>query len=214
MNRKRTLGENHRTSSGAARRNLGQQDSRHARAGSCPESRPWIVDRDGDAGHKPSRDHPAPDCSGPGQPFRVLIAIHRPRYRTRAERAASLVGWRVQTLLNKQDPVGQCAIPPRPPDILVMSEDFGRQRDSAIFRAVQQWRSRGMQVICLLDADDDATEADAGTPADLCDIMLTPPYTCAALRTVLMGVYERLRGQPAPPPIKLGAPAAVADDTD
>src|SRR5690349_7604802 len=40
-------------------------------------------------------------------PFRILIAVHRPRFRGRAVRAAALVGWEVTTLLNKQDVVGQ-----------------------------------------------------------------------------------------------------------
>ena len=49
------------------------------------------------------------------QPFRVLIAIHRPRYRGRAVRASALVGWEVTALLNKQDVVGQVAkLPGRP----------------------------------------------------------------------------------------------------
>ena len=83
--------------------------------------------------------------------FRVLIAVHRPRYRGRTERAAALVGWEITALLNKQDPVGLCAKPPRPPDVLILSGDFGRQKDLAIFRAVQPYRRKGMRLVGLID---------------------------------------------------------------
>ena len=58
-------------------------------------------------------------------PFRVLIAVHRPRYRGRAGRAAQITSWDVISLLNKQDPVGICSKAPSPPDILILSGDFG-----------------------------------------------------------------------------------------
>jgi hypothetical protein len=171
------------------------------------------VDRTDTGGHRPSAGQLAAGNSAPGQPFSVLVAVHRPRYRGRAERAASLIGWRVQSLMNKEDPVGQIAKSPRPPDILIMSEDFGRQKEGGIFRAVQQWRAQGMQIVCMLD--EEAHADAAGVPEELCDLVLGPPYTCATLRAALMGVYERLRGQPAPPPVRLAAQAAVSlDDSD
>lgn len=135
------------------------------------------------------------------RPFRVLIAIHRPRYRGRAERAARLPGWEVVSLLNKQDPVGQVARPPHPPDLLVLSGDFGRQRSYAIFRAVQPWRERGMKLIGLVE---DCTTAPEGhpdsVPEKLCDLCLTPPYVAAELRRHLLDFYVALRGEAPPLP--------------
>jgi hypothetical protein len=138
---------------------------------------------------------PARHVSDPG-PFRVLIAVHRPRFRGRAERAAALVGWDVTALLNKQDPVGQCARAPRPPDLLVLSGDFGRQKDYAIFRAVQEWRKEGMRLIGLVD--------DCAAPQKLCDVCLEPPYTTAALRALFARLYTEIRHKPAPPPRSAG----------
>ncbi len=145
--------------------------------------------------------------------FRVLIAVHRPRYRGRTERAAALVGWEVSSLLNKQDPVGQVSKAPGPPDILVLSGDFGRQKDLAIFRAVQPWRSKGLKIIGLVD---DCHSAPVGypesIPSKLCDICIPPPYTAANLRELLTRVYQEKTKQPAPPPIK--PPAGYVYDGD
>lgn len=140
-----------------------------------------------------------PGFSGP---FRVLIAVHRPRFRGRAERAAALEGWEVITLLNKQDPVGYCQKPPRPPDVLLLSGDFGRQKDYAIFRAVQRFRAQGMQLVGLVEDCQVPPEGfPDSVPDRLCDVCLTPPYRTADLRAVLVQIYERMRGEPAPPPI-------------
>ena len=98
--------------------------------------------------------------------FRVLIAVHRPRFRGRAERAANLEGWEVMALLNKQDPVGMAQKPPRPPDILMLSHDFGRQKDLAIFRAVQRFRAQGMKIVGLVD---DCETAPEGFPDSVPD---------------------------------------------
>lgn len=109
-------------------------------------------------------------------PFRVLIAVHRPRFRGRSERAAALQGWQVTALLNKQDPVGQCAKAPRPPDLLVLSGDFGRQKDYAIFRAVQPYRAKGMKLIGLVEDCEAAPEGHPDSvPEKLCDICIPPP---------------------------------------
>ena len=144
---------------------------------------------------------PEPEPASVDRTFRVLIAVHRPRYRGRVERAAALTGWGVTALLNKQDPVGICQKPPRPPDLLILSEDFGRQRDLAIFRAVQKWRSQGMRIIGLVE--DCATPPEGfpdSVPSRLCDVCLTPPYKASDLRALLVRLYEEMRGEPAPPP--------------
>lgn len=135
-------------------------------------------------------------------PFRVLIAVHRPRFRGRSQRAAALVGWETTALLNKQDPVGQCAKSPRPPDLLVLSGDFGRQKDLAIFRAVQQYRKQGMRLIGLVDDCATAPEGFPDSiPSRLCDVCLEPPYKAADLRALFVRLYTEMRGEPAPPPL-------------
>lgn len=145
--------------------------------------------------------------------FRVLIAVHRPRFRGRSQRAAALEGWEVTALLNKQDPVGMCAKPPRPPDLLILSEDFGRQKDLAIFRAVQKYREQGMVIVGLVEDCQTAPEGfPDSVPADLCDVCLEPPYKTADLRALFTEVYEELRGVPAPPPLAKGAIEADEDE--
>jgi len=137
--------------------------------------------------------------------FRILIAVHRPRFRGRSERAAALEGWEVTALLNKQDPVGMVQKPPRPPDILVLSHDFGRQKDMAIFRAVQQYRAKGMKIVGFFEDCETAPESfPDSVPNALCDVCLTPPITAAQLRGLFMELYTQTTRKPAPPPRKSG----------
>jgi len=141
--------------------------------------------------------------------------VHRPRFRGRTERAAALEGWEVTALLNKQDPVGLVAKPPRPPDLLILSGDFGRQRDYAIFRAVQPWRARGMKLIGLVDDCETAPEGFPDSiPEQLCDVCLVPPYKTAELRAVLTRLYEQLRGKPAPTPLQSSVKDEEAEEAD
>ena len=109
--------------------------------------------------------------------FRVLIAVHRPRYRSRSERAAAVPGWNMRSLLNKEDPVG--LINRKPPQLLIVSDDFGRQKDLGIVRAVQKYRGRGMKIIGLFE-DQEAAEA-AG---ELFDATLSPPWKAVDLRRI------------------------------
>ena len=149
--------------------------------------------------------------NAPKAPFRILIAVHRPRFRGRAVRASALVGWEITTLLNKQDVVGQVARLPGPPDLVLLSGDFGRQRDYAIFRAIQQWRAKGMQLIGMVEDCQTAPEGyPDSAPDKLCDVCISPPYTAAGLRSLFARLYEEKRGEPAPPPRN----AAVVDEDD
>jgi len=50
-------------------------------------------------------------------------------------------------------------------------------------------------------------------PSRLCDVCISPPYTAAGLRTLLMGLYEAQRGEPAPPP-RTAAADPEGDDDD
>lgn len=147
--------------------------------------------------------------------FRIVIAIHRPRYRSRVERAVALQGWDITSLLNKQDAVGQVAKPPRPPDLLILSGDFGRQKNYAIFRAVQAWRSQGMKLIGIMDDCETAPEGFPDSiPSKMCDLCLTPPYTAADFREIFSRLYEEMRGKPAPPPIKTPVGGESTADKD
>ncbi|HZO91105.1 MAG TPA: hypothetical protein VFB38_22455 [Chthonomonadaceae bacterium] len=171
-----------------------------------------IVERRPDRSAAPAESGGAPEKPSA---FRVLIAVHRPRYRVRAERAAALVGWEVTALLNKQDAVGAVSKPPRPPDLLILSGDFGRQRDYAIFRAVQKWRSRGMKLIGMVDDCETPPEGfPDSAPEKLCDVCLTPPYKTADLRALFTRLYQEMRGEPAPPPIRIPAAAREPEEED
>lgn len=133
-------------------------------------------------------------------PFRVLIAIHRPRFRGRAERSVARVGWEITSLLNKQDPVGQCAKAPAPPDVLLLSGDFGRQRNYAIFRAVQKYREQGMKIVGLVDDCEEAPEGyPDSSPANLCDICITPPVKTTDLRELFADLFRAVKGEEPPP---------------
>ncbi len=152
----------------------------------------------------------APTAPGP---FRIVIAVHRPRYRGRCERAAALEGWDVTSLLNRQDPVGIVTKKPGPPDLLILSGDFGRQKDYAIFRAVQAWREKGMRIVGLVDDCETPPEGfPDSAPADICDVCLSPPYTATALRDLFAQLYTEMRGKPAPPPVK--SARAVEEEED
>ena len=148
-------------------------------------------------------------------PFRVLIAVHRPRYRGRAGRAAQITSWDVISLLNKQDPVGICSKAPSPPDILILSGDFGRQKNLAIFRAVQPFRAKGMILIGIVDDCSEAPEEfPESIPAQLCDICLSPPYRTMEIRKILTDLYTKKTGKAAPAPIHASNEPTEAEEED
>ncbi len=147
-------------------------------------------------------------------PFRVVIAVHRPRFRGRIERSVARVGWEVVSLLNKQDPVGLCAKAPCPPDILVLSGDFGRQRSYAIFRAVQKYREQGMKIVGLVDDCEEAPEGyPDSAPNALCDICVSPPVKTADFRDLFADLYRALKGE-EPPAMKTAANTEEEEDED
>jgi len=214
VNRRRTGGDGKRKRQAPARPQTGKPDGkrtprpRRTASGKAPENDFKVVERRADWLDAPAAGTEPERAETPG-PFRILIAVHRPRFRGRAQRAADLVGWDVTALLNKQDPVGQVARPPRPPDLLVLSGDFGRQKDYAIFRAVQAWRARGMKLIGLVDDCETAPEGHPDSaPEQLCDVCLPPPYKASELRALFTRLYEEMRGKPAPPP------RSAADEED
>ncbi len=138
----------------------------------------------------------APKVRSKNDPFRILIAVHRPRYRGRTERAAAIPGWNVISLLNKQDVVGQVEKGHIPPDIVVMSADFGRQKSFGIFRAIQAHRATGMKIVGLVENCD--PDEFGNDPTALCDLCLPPPYKTADLHALFRKLYHEIRGVPAP----------------
>jgi hypothetical protein len=125
------------------------------------------------------------------EPFRVLLAIHRPRYRARAERAAAIPGWKVRSLLNREDPIG--LIVRERPDLFILSVDFARNTNVGYLRAAQRFRQAGLKIIALGETEDDAREA-----AGLCDRTFFPPWKTAELRADVADLYEQMRGEPIP----------------
>jgi hypothetical protein len=120
----------------------------------------------------------------------------------------------VTSLLNRQDPVGLVTKKPGPPDLLILSGDFGRQKDYAIFRAVQPWREKGMRIVGLVDDCETPPEGFPDSAAKaICDVCLSPPYTAAALRDLFAQLYTEMRGKPAPLPLK-GAKATEEEEED
>lgn len=121
----------------------------------------------------------------------------------------------MNSLLNKQDVVGQVAKLPAPPNIVILSGDFGRQRDYAIFRAIQPWRSKGMTLVGLVEDCETAPENHPeSAPSALCDICLTPPYKTADLREVLTQIYRTTQGHAAPPPRSAAAGSEDSEDEE
>ena len=149
------------------------------------------------ATHRPKqRHHPTKavpqqarvGTDGP-EPFRVLIAVHRPRYRSRAERAVALPDWEVRSLLNREDPIG--LINREVPHIFILSGDFGRNKDLGFLKAAQRYRGPEMKIIGLFDDKEEAAEA-----AELHDAALAPPWTTADLRAIAASFYAAQRGTP------------------
>jgi hypothetical protein len=130
-----------------------------------------------------------PEQKGPER-FRVLIAVNRPRYRSRSERAVNLPGWEVRSLLNKEDPIG--LLNQKAPHILILSADFGRNKSLGFLKAAQKYRSEKTKIIGLFETPEEAEEA-----AELCDAAIAPPWKAIQLREVAARLYEEIRGVPA-----------------
>lgn len=132
-----------------------------------------------------------------GDRFRVLIAVHRPRYRSRAERAVDLPGWEVRSLLNKEDPIG--LLNQKPPHILILSADFGRNKTFGYLKAAQKYRSDQTKIIGVFEDEAGALEA-----ADLCDAVFHPPWKTVEMRAKAAELYQEITGDPAVLPARQG----------
>jgi hypothetical protein len=139
------------------------------------------------------------------EPFRVLIAVSRPRYRSRAERATLFDDWAVRVLTNKEDPIG--LINQLVPDVYIVSDDFGRSKKMGMVTAAQRWRAQGLKVVVVFEDDEKMEEA-----AELYDSAFAPPWKTAQLRDVLAAYYTDKRGEP--PTGGEAAKAGVEEDPD
>jgi hypothetical protein len=130
------------------------------------------------------------------EPFRVLIAVSRPRYRSRSERATLFDDWAVRVLTNKEDPIG--LINQLMPDVYVVSEDFGASKKMGMLTAAQRWRAQGLKVVAIFE---DAVKMEEA--AELYDAALAPPWKTVQLREIVAGWFTEKRGVPptgGPPP--------------
>lgn len=109
-------------------------------------------------------------------------------------------GWLVRSLLNKEDPVG--LINQLPPQILIISDDFGRQKDLGILKAVQRFRP-DMKVVGVFE---DSEIAENARPD--CDYALTMPWKTADLRALAAEIFEQVKGRS---PVAHSSP--IADDS-
>lgn len=123
------------------------------------------------------------------EPFRVLLAVHRPRYRVRAERAIAFEGWAVRSLLNREDPIGLMG--QKCPDLFIVSVDLAKRKNTGYLRAAQRYRQEGMRVVGLFENGGEAREA-----ADLCDAFLIPPWRTTDLQKIAASLHTAIRGEP------------------
>jgi DNA-binding NtrC family response regulator len=122
------------------------------------------------------------------QRFRVLVAVQRPRYRSRIERALAAYDWEFRCLLNNEDPIG--LINQKAPDILVIAGDFGRCKDFAFLKASQRFRPAGLKIVGIFES---AAEAEAA--ASLCDYAISPSWKSIEARDLFAEIYKAMRGE-------------------
>lgn len=152
-----------------------------ARSGSAPGSKRRPRARPV-AAPKPLVESPVKDDGR----FRVLIAVHRPRYRSRAERAVNAAGWEVRALLNREDPIG--LLNQKHWHILILSDDFGRQKALALFHAAQRFRPKTR----IVGVFEDGESAVSGI--ELCDAQFSPPWKTIEMRESVTGICEEQTG--------------------
>lgn len=152
-----------------------------------PKARPGTNPLRGKPQGKKQSEEKDTRVSGKSEAFRVLIAVHRPRYRARAERAVDLPGWEMRSLLIKEDPIG--LLNQKPPHLVIMSDTFGRSKSLAFLKAAQKYRSDKTRIIGLFEDEEVAEEG-----AVLCDAALIPPWKTAELRTLAAQIYTAMRG--------------------
>ena len=121
------------------------------------------------------------------EPFSVLIAVPRPRYRSRAERAVAGTDWKVRSLLNREDPIG--LLQQKLPDVLIIAVDVDKNKNVGHLRAAQPFRAKGLRIVGLFDTPEDAQDL-----AGSCDVTFAPPWRTSGLREAVAAIYTRKRG--------------------
>jgi hypothetical protein len=111
---------------------------------------------------------------------------HRPRYRARIERAAEGAGWQVDSLLNRQDPIG--ILQSNPPDILVITVDTQLNRNTGYLRAAQPFRDK-VQIVALFESAEEQREY-----ADYAEYLHHTPWRARQVRASLAEAYREIRG--------------------
>lgn len=134
--------------------------------------------------------------------FAVLLAVHRPRYRSRAERAVASPEWNVRSLTIKEDPIGM--IQQKTPDVFIVSVETDKNKGVGYLRAAQRFREQGLFVLALFESPEEA-EAYEGQY----DALLVAAKSLA-IRAVVAAEYERRRGKPAVFPV----PQTAEDGTE
>ncbi len=135
--------------------------------------------------HKKTEETPAKKVEA----FRVLVVAHRPRYRSRIERAVEHPGWETRSLLNREDPIGM--IQQKPPHLLIISVDPEENKNIGYLRASQPFREK-VKIITVFETTEQAEEM-----ARMCDIGFAPPWRTADIAQAAEQIYTLYQAQQA-----------------
>jgi DNA-binding NtrC family response regulator len=119
--------------------------------------------------------------------FRVLVVAHRPRYRSRMERAVKNPEWETRSLLNREDPIGM--IQQKPPHLLIISVDAAENRNIGYLRAAQPFRPQ-VKIIAVFETREEADEL-----AQMSDIAIAPPWRTADIAQAAQQICAQFQAQ-------------------
>jgi hypothetical protein len=78
----------------------------------------------------------------------------------------------------------------KPPHILILSADFGRNKSLGFLKAAQKFRADGMKIIALFEDEEEANGA-----AELYDTAFASPWKTVGLRLAAAKMFEEIRGE-------------------
>lgn len=119
--------------------------------------------------------------------FRVLVAAHRPRYRSRIERAVAHPEWKTRCLLNREDPIGM--IQQKPPHLLIISVDAEEKKNIGYLRACQSFREK-VKIIAVFE-----TPEEAEAMAQMCDIAFAPAWRTADIAQAAQQIFAQFQAR-------------------
>ena len=106
-------------------------------------------------------------------------------------------GWEVRSLLNKEDPIG--LLNQRTWHIVILSDDFGRQKSLGLFHAAQRFRAN-TRIIGVFEDEESKVSGE-----QLCDAAFAPPWKSIQMRTAAGELYRELTGhEPVFPSVETG----------